>query len=187
MVSKWFFTFVPFTHTRLVLARYAEVFAELPPDAALVEQAEDRVHRRGQVGSVNVYFLVAHGAGAGADERRWGAIERSLDRVRQAMDAENVGEAKGLMPEAFGTKAMLPEPRRLDVGEEEVEDEEGEEEEEEEGEEEEEEEEEKHEPPPPPSDLWFELSPHTVRAGRCKLNSVDPRLERATGFKYLNT
>jgi SNF2 family DNA or RNA helicase len=33
------------------------VFAELPPDAALVEQAEDRVHRRGQSGSVNVYFL----------------------------------------------------------------------------------------------------------------------------------
>ena len=59
---------------------------------------------------MNVYFLVAHGPNAGADERRWGAIERSLDRVRQAMDAENVAEAKGLMPEAFGEAEMLPRP-----------------------------------------------------------------------------
>jgi len=34
------------------------VFVELPPDASLVEQAEDRVHRQGLKNAVNVYFLL---------------------------------------------------------------------------------------------------------------------------------
>ena len=141
------------------------VFAELPPDAALVEQAEDRVHRRGQLGSVNVYFLVGHGPGARADEWRWAAIERSLDRVRQAMNAEKAVDAKGLRADAFGTAAMLPErevvTRGGTVGHAsehrfgtEPHGEEGGDEDEEEGD---------FELPPAPEDLWFELSSHTGR------------------------
>jgi hypothetical protein len=154
---------------KCILQRYIVVFAELPPDAALVEQAEDRVHRRGQVGSVNVYFLVAHGPGARADERRWELIERSLDRVRQAMDAEGVDQATGLQPEAFGTEAMLPTPGAAEAAvaaaaaaAAAAEDEWAEPPPDDD---EEEEEEETYEPPPPPADLWFEMSPHTGRVG----------------------
>lgn len=35
------------------------VFVELPTVVALVEQAEDRVHRRGQSRPVNIYYLCA--------------------------------------------------------------------------------------------------------------------------------
>ncbi|KAK9794347.1 hypothetical protein WJX73_008577, partial [Symbiochloris irregularis] len=37
------------------------VFAELPQEVAIVQQAEDRAHRRGQTLPVNVYFLLARG------------------------------------------------------------------------------------------------------------------------------
>lgn len=43
------------------------VFAELPADAALVRQAEDRAHRKGLQHPVNVYFLIAN---ATSDDRR---------------------------------------------------------------------------------------------------------------------
>lgn len=48
-------------------AASAVVFAELPDEVALVRQAEDRAHRRGQRRAVNVYFLIARGT---SDERR---------------------------------------------------------------------------------------------------------------------
>ena len=45
----------------------AVVFAELPEEVALVRQAEDRAHRKGQTMPVNVYFLIARST---IDERR---------------------------------------------------------------------------------------------------------------------
>ena len=43
------------------------VFAELPGEVAVVQQAEDRAHRQGQQLPVNVYFLLARGT---TDDRR---------------------------------------------------------------------------------------------------------------------
>ena len=79
------------------------VFAELPPDASMVEQAEDRVHRRGVKNAVNVYFLLAHGGAAGGvEERRWASIERQLNRVRRAVNGEDAVDERGLALDGVG-------------------------------------------------------------------------------------
>lgn len=85
-------------------AAQSVVFVELAGlDASMVEQAEDRVHRRGLKNAVNVYFLLANGGAAGrVEERRWASIERSLNKVRRAVDGENVVDERGLAPEAVG-------------------------------------------------------------------------------------
>ena len=44
------------------------VFAELPSEVAVVQQAEDRAHRQGQQLPVNVYFLLGQGT---TDDRRY--------------------------------------------------------------------------------------------------------------------
>ena len=59
------------------------VFFELPPDAASVKQAEDRVHRRGQQNSVNIYFLCARST---TDERHWQRLNKSLATVGSVHD-----------------------------------------------------------------------------------------------------
>lgn len=59
------------------------VFAELPKEASLVRQAEDRAHRQGQRNSVNVYFLCAKGT---IEERRWHTLSRNLTRVAAVHD-----------------------------------------------------------------------------------------------------
>ena len=66
------------------------VFAELPPDASMVEQAEDRVHRRGVKNAVNVYFLLAHGGA----RRRSRAETLGLDRAPAEPRATR-GERRG--------------------------------------------------------------------------------------------
>lgn len=43
------------------------IFAELPPDAAWLAQAEDRCHRKGQRAAVNVTILLAHATDGGAE------------------------------------------------------------------------------------------------------------------------
>ena len=79
------------------------VFVELPPDASMVEQAEDRVHRRGVRNAVNVYFLLAHGGAAGrVEQRRWFTIERQLNRVRRAVDGDDAVDERGLALNAVG-------------------------------------------------------------------------------------
>ena len=97
------------------------VFVELPPDASMVEQAEDRVHRRGVRGAVNVYFLLAHGGAAGrVEQRRWAAIERQLNRVRRAVDGEDAVHERGLALDGVGVGFRhgpeRREPRRLASG-----------------------------------------------------------------------
>ena len=88
------------------------VFVELPPDASMVEQAEDRVHRRGVRGAVNVYFLLAHGGAAGrVEQRRWDAIERQLNRVRRAVDGEDAAHERGLALDGVGV-AFQHDPER---------------------------------------------------------------------------
>ena len=59
------------------------VFFELPGEASLVRQAEDRVHRRGQQNSVNIYFLCARET---IDERHWQRLNTSLCRVTTVHD-----------------------------------------------------------------------------------------------------
>eukprot|EP00890_Picochlorum_soloecismus_P004235 jgi/Picsp_1/4812/NSC_02180-R1_zinc finger ran-binding domain-containing protein 3-like len=59
------------------------VFFELPSEASLVRQAEDRVHRRGQQNSVNIYFLCARET---IDERHWQRLNTSLCRVTTVHD-----------------------------------------------------------------------------------------------------
>jgi hypothetical protein len=79
------------------------VFVELPPDASMVEQAEDRVHRRGVKNAVNVYFLLAHGGAAGrVEQRRWASIERQLNRVRRAVDGEDAVDERGIALDGVG-------------------------------------------------------------------------------------
>lgn len=51
------------------------VFAELPAEVAVVQQAEDRAHRQGQQLPVNVYFLLARGT---TDDRRWAPYKRYM-------------------------------------------------------------------------------------------------------------
>lgn len=59
-------------------AASAVVFAELPPHASLVRQAEDRVHRRGQKNNVNVFFLCAMNT---FDDRQWQFLNKRLQKV----------------------------------------------------------------------------------------------------------
>ena len=74
------------------------IFAELPACAADCEQAEDRAHRNGVRNPVNVYYLVARGPGATADERRWANIEAQLNKLRRAVDGEDLADERGLRP-----------------------------------------------------------------------------------------
>ena len=81
------------------------VFAELPDDASLLEQAEDRAHRRGNESGVNVYFLCARGGGCSHDEDRWNRLERSLNLCREALDGDD--SRNGLDVDAYGTGLKL--------------------------------------------------------------------------------
>eukprot|EP00803_Ostreobium_quekettii_P008937 evm.model.scf_153.2 EVM.evm.TU.scf_153.2 scf_153:8261-20215(-) len=62
------------------------VFAELPNEVALVRQAEDRAHRRGQANCVNVYFMCSKGT---SDDHKWQHLCRSLDRITLLLDGSN--------------------------------------------------------------------------------------------------
>jgi hypothetical protein len=70
------------------------VFVELPPDIGWCRQAEDRLHRRGQRGSVWCYYLVARALSYNADdedvalydERRWEALNLDLEDVSSVTD-----------------------------------------------------------------------------------------------------
>ncbi len=72
------------------------VFAELPPHASLVRQAEDRVHRRGQKNNVNVFFLCAMNT---FDDRQWQFLNKRLqkvDRVHNGPVSDGSGGEEGV-------------------------------------------------------------------------------------------
>ncbi|KAE8731957.1 hypothetical protein F3Y22_tig00002338pilonHSYRG00223 [Hibiscus syriacus] len=54
------------------------VFLELPQSPSLMLQAEDRAHRRGQTGAVNIYIFCAKDT---LDESHWRNLNKSLHRV----------------------------------------------------------------------------------------------------------
>lgn len=56
----------------------AVAFFEIPPQACLARQAEDRVHRRGQKNLVNIFYLCATNT---YDDRRWQSLNKSLQKV----------------------------------------------------------------------------------------------------------
>ena len=92
------------------------IFAELPACAADCEQAEDRAHRNGVRNPVNVYYLVARGPGAAADERRWANIEAQLNKLRRAVDGEDLADERGLRPDAFGVETGILERKGTEAG-----------------------------------------------------------------------
>ena len=65
------------------------VFAELPREVSVLEQAEARVHRKGQNVPVNVYFMCARGT---TDESLWVHLGTSLNKLKMVHDGE-VGSA----------------------------------------------------------------------------------------------
>jgi SNF2 family DNA or RNA helicase len=69
------------------------VFVELPAEVALVRQAEDRAHRKGQAAkAVNVYFLCAQGT---VDDKQWQALNTSLAHISQVCVARGGGQYTG--------------------------------------------------------------------------------------------
>ena len=84
-------------------AASAVAFFEIPPQASLARQAEDRVHRRGQKNRVNVFYLCATNT---YDDRRWQSLNKSLQKVDCVHDGPsqmapgnetNAGSNKGLV------------------------------------------------------------------------------------------
>lgn len=69
------------------------IFAELPPHASLVRQAEDRVHRRGQKNNVNVFFLCAMNT---FDDRQWQFLNKRLQKVDRVHNGPLVGVEGGV-------------------------------------------------------------------------------------------
>ena len=65
------------------------VFAELPREVSILEQAEARVHRKGLAFPVNVYFMCAKGT---MDEALWVSLGTSLNKLKMVHDGQ-VGTA----------------------------------------------------------------------------------------------
>ncbi|XVF50048.1 hypothetical protein PTKIN_Ptkin04bG0063400 [Pterospermum kingtungense] len=61
------------------------VFLELPQSPALMLQAEDRAHRRGQTSAVNIYIFCAKDT---MDESLWQHLNKSLHRVSSTMNGK---------------------------------------------------------------------------------------------------
>lgn len=63
------------------------VFCELPPDAAWMSQAEDRLHRPGQRGAVSIYYLL--GVHSQFEREHFTHLRRSFRAARQITDEQN--------------------------------------------------------------------------------------------------
>ncbi|CAN8298649.1 unnamed protein product [Cochlearia groenlandica] len=61
------------------------VFLELPKTPSLMLQAEDRAHRRGQTGAVNVYIFCAKDS---MDELNWQNLNKKLYRISSITDGK---------------------------------------------------------------------------------------------------
>lgn len=59
------------------------IFCELPPDAAWMSQAEDRLHRPGQKRNVNIYYIV--GVHSNFDERHFNRLRDSFRSGREVI------------------------------------------------------------------------------------------------------
>ncbi|GAV85340.1 SNF2_N domain-containing protein/Helicase_C domain-containing protein [Cephalotus follicularis] len=72
------------------------IFAELSWTPGDLIQAEDRVHRIGQVSSVNIYYLLANDT---VDDIIWDVVQSKLENLGQMLDGhENTLEVSGSQP-----------------------------------------------------------------------------------------
>ncbi|KAK9804695.1 hypothetical protein WJX72_000259 [[Myrmecia] bisecta] len=69
------------------------VFAELFWNPGHLIQAEDRAHRLGQAGSIQVHYLLAPGS---IDDIIWRTVQKKLQVVGRALDGNMAGTATGL-------------------------------------------------------------------------------------------
>jgi len=98
-------------HTLFLLSPPADAHSPLNTrlDAgAVCEQAEDRVHRRGQRRPVHVYYLCAHNT---TDQSLWRTLGRSLRRVRAAMDGEAAAPQHGIHVDEVRALPAREDPR----------------------------------------------------------------------------
>jgi len=61
------------------------VFAELHWTPGLIEQAEDRAHRIGQVSAVNIYYLISQGT---LDTMMWHMINKKVNIISKALNGK---------------------------------------------------------------------------------------------------
>ena len=74
------------------------IFAELHWTPGLIEQAEDRAHRIGQLASVNIHYLIAKGT---LDDMMWHMINKKVGIISTTLDGKrhNMGAAKSTAEE----------------------------------------------------------------------------------------
>ncbi|WCJ28566.1 SWI/SNF-related matrix-associated actin-dependent regulator of chromatin subfamily A-like protein 1 [Euphorbia peplus] len=78
------------------------IFAELSWTPGDLIQAEDRVHRIGQVSSVNIYYLLANDT---VDDIIWDVVQSKLENLGQMLDGhENILEVSGSQPKSSPAK-----------------------------------------------------------------------------------
>ncbi|CAL0330241.1 unnamed protein product [Lupinus luteus] len=78
------------------------IFAELSWTPGDLIQAEDRVHRIGQVSSVNIYYLLANDT---VDDIIWDVVQSKLENLGQMLDGhENTLEVSANQPENCSAK-----------------------------------------------------------------------------------
>lgn len=85
-VSVWVGSFTAAGTAITLTAASIVVMAELMYDPASMDQAEDRLHRIGQVNSVQVYYLVLEGS---IDARIAELIVSKMDMIAKVLDGEN--------------------------------------------------------------------------------------------------
>ncbi|KOM33350.1 hypothetical protein LR48_Vigan01g290600 [Vigna angularis] len=78
------------------------IFAELSWTPGDLIQAEDRVHRIGQVSSVNIYYLLANDT---VDDIIWDVVQSKLENLGQMLDGhEKALEVSATLPESSPSK-----------------------------------------------------------------------------------
>jgi hypothetical protein len=104
----------------LTAASYA-FFAELPPDATWLRQAEDRLHRRGQSKNITSYVLLAHDTMKKTKTKLKSPAKKKRDvpkrakTPRQQFTAAELEDVVQIKPESKCKTTLTPPPSPLDA------------------------------------------------------------------------